>query len=56
MTDLFYISQRYVQSNLNGSNTFGTMTICSRQGLFELMSVNHSVRLGGMIGIYFPFF
>ena len=30
-----------IQSNFNGSKTFGTMKICSRQGYFELMSVNH---------------
>ena len=30
-----------IQPNLSGSNTFGTMKICSRQGLLELMSVNY---------------
>ena len=45
----------YIRYNLNGSNTFGTMKICSRQGKFELMSVNHNVKSGGIIGIYFPF-
>ena len=30
----------YSQQNFSGSNTFGTMKICSRQGEFELMSVN----------------
>ena len=34
----------YIQSNFNGSNTFGTMKRCSRQGQVELMSVNHSAR------------
>ena len=29
--------------------------ISSRQGKFELMSVNHSTRSGGIIGIYFRF-
>ena len=33
----------------------GTMKICSRQGEFELMSVNHSARSGGKIGISFDF-
>ena len=32
---------------------FETMKICSRQGQFELMSVNHSARLRGIIVIYF---
>ena len=32
------------------------MEICSRQGLFELASVNHSARSGGIIGIIFPIF
>ena len=41
--------------NLNGSNTFGTMKICSRQGWFELMSVKHSARSGSIIGISFQF-
>ena len=30
----------YIQ-NFNGSNTFGTIKICSRQAELELMSVNH---------------
>ena len=34
----------FVQSNFNGSNTLGAMKICSRQGKFELMSVNQSAR------------
>ena len=34
---------------------FGTMKICSRQGLFELMSVNHSGRLGDIIGISYRY-
>ena len=29
------------------------MKICSRQGQFELMSVNQSARLGGIIVIFF---
>ena len=44
-----------IQSNFNGSNTFGTMKICSRQGQFELVSVNHSTRTGGNIEISFRF-
>ena len=30
----------------------GTMKICSRQGKFELMSVTHFARSGGLTGIY----
>ena len=45
-------SARVVQLNCNGSNTFGTMKICSKQRWFELMIVNHSTRLGGIIGIF----
>ena len=44
-----------MQSNFNGSNTFGARKICSRQGYFELVSVNHSARTGGKIEIYFRF-
>ena len=44
-----------VQSNFSGSNTFGTRKICLRQGEFELMSVNHSARSRGIIGISFRF-
>ena len=40
-----------IQSYFKGSNTFGTMKICIRQGSFELMGVNHSTRTGGIIGI-----
>ena len=43
----------YVQSNFNGSNTFGTIKISSRQGQFELMKVNYSARSGGLIAISF---
>ena len=42
--------------NFDGFNTFGTIKICLRQGLFKLMSVNHSARSGGIIGISFLFF
>ena len=45
-----------MQLNFNGSNSFGTMKIRSRQGQFELMSVNHSARSGGILGIFFPIF
>ena len=38
-------------AELNGSNTLGTNKICSRQGLFKLMSVNQSTRSGGIIWI-----
>ena len=42
-----------LQQTYNGLNTFGTMKICSRQGKFELMSVDHSARSGGIIEISF---
>ena len=42
-----------IQKNFNGFN--GTMKICSRQGQFELMSVNLSTRSGGIMGISFDF-
>ena len=35
-----------IQSNLNGSNIFETMEICSRCGYFEPLRVNQSARLG----------
>ena len=42
------IIQLYIYKNYNidsnGSNIFGTMEICSRQGQFEPLMVNHSVR------------
>ena len=44
-----------IQSNFNGSNTFWTMKISSRQGLFELIRVDYSARSGGIIGIIFRF-
>ena len=43
----------FIQSNFNGSNTFGTMKISSRQGEFEPMRVVYSVRSGGLIVISF---
>ena len=42
-----------LQSNFNGSNTFGTMQIGSRQGKFEPMRVDYSARSVGLIGISF---
>ena len=45
-----------IQSNFKGSNTVGTMKICSRQGQFELMSVNHSARTRDIIGLVFSSF
>ena len=44
-----------VQLNFNGSNTFGTMIICTRRGLFEPVCGNHSARAGGIIGTSFRF-
>ena len=35
--------------------SLGTMVICSRQGTSELMSVNHSARSEGIIGISLRF-
>ena len=46
---------KYIQSNFNGSNSFGTIKISSRQGLFEPMRVDYSARSGGIIGISFQF-
>ena len=40
------IKLKYVQSNLNGSNIFGTMENCSRHALFEQPKVNHGSRSG----------
>ena len=51
----FLIKTTQKQSNFNCLNSFGTMQICSRHGKFELMSVNHSARSGGIIGISFQF-
>ena len=50
------VSEGFLTYSLNRSITFGTTKICSRQGWFELMGVNHSVRSGGIIGVYFRFF
>ena len=40
-----------IQSNFNGSNTFGTMKISLRQGQFEPVRVDESARSGGIIRI-----
>ena len=45
-----------MQSNFNGSNTFGTMKISSRQGKFEPMRVDNSARSGGIIMISLIFY
>ena len=50
----YFETLRY-QPIFNGSNTFGTITICSRQGQFELLCANHIARSGGIIGIFFQF-
>ena len=47
-----------LQSNFNGSNTFRTMKISSRQGLFELVRVDYSDysgRSGGFNGVLLDF-
>ena len=54
-TFTFTFLLNYIQKNSSDWNTFGTMKICSSQGYFKLMSVNHSTRPGGIIGIYFQF-
>ena len=54
MSDMFILG--IIQSNFSGSNTFGTMKISSRQGYFEPMRVEYSVRQGGLIGISFFIF
>ena len=38
-----------VRSNFNGSNTFGTMTICSRQGQIKPMWVDYRARSRSII-------
>ena len=44
-----------IQSNFNGSNTFGTMKICSRQGLFERTRVDYRARSRSIIWSSFRF-
>ena len=48
-----FIAVIYLQSNFNGSNTFGTMQISSRQGKFEPVRIDYSAKSGGLIGISF---
>ena len=45
----------YYSRTSNGSNTFGTVKISSRQGEFEPMKVDYSARSGGFIGIFLDF-
>ena len=45
------LPERAIASTVNGSNTFGTIKICSRQREFEQMNVNQTARSGGIIGI-----
>ena len=45
-----------LQSNVNGSNTFGTTKISSRQGWFEPVRVDESARSGELIGISLIFY
>ena len=40
-------------ANFNGWNTFESMKIYQRQGLFDLVSVNHSTRSGDIFSIFF---
>ena len=47
----YFRKKKQVQSNFNGSNTFGTMEISSRQGLFESLRVYYRARPGGIIGV-----
>ena len=54
-TGLTQVQQIRLQSNFKGSNTFGAMKICTRQGQFKLISVNYSARSGGIIEISFRF-
>ena len=46
----------HIQLNFNGSNTFGTMNIGSRQGYFEPMMVDNSTRSGGIIRMSLIFY
>ena len=45
-----------LQSNLNGSNTFGTLKICSRQGQCEPVRVDNSARSEGILRISLIFY
>ena len=48
----YYIVYVYTQSNLNGSNTFGTMKICSRQALVGWLVVLGLTALWDSISVY----
>ena len=50
-----YKCSNTLQSNFSGSNTFGTMKISSRQGLFEPLRVYYRARSGGIIGVSLRF-
>ena len=41
----------YIQSNFNGSNTFGTLKISPRQRWFEPVRIDNSARSGDKIRI-----
>ena len=47
---------KYIQSNFDGSNTFGTMQLSSRQGQFEPIRVDHSARSGDLIRVSLIFY
>ena len=51
-----YVLIHLIQTNFNGSNTFGTKKICLKQGKIELMRVIHSARTGDIVGIIFSSF
>ena len=54
--DVLRISDPLTTVGLQCSNTIGILKICSIQGKFELMSVNHRARSGGILGISFRFY
>ena len=54
MYDLFHST--HVQSNSNGSNTFGSMKISSRQGKFEPVRDDNSARSRGIIRMSLIFY
>ena len=49
----FFMTQ---QSIFNGSNTFWTMKISSKQGKFELIKIDNCARSGGIIRIFLTFY
>ena len=53
---LFSCRGNSIQSNFDGSNTFVTMKISSRQGSFEPMGVDNSARSGGIKRISLIFY